>query len=151
MQSNTITFILINLNNIIAMNERTNPVEEQQKINLLVKIKDLTRQIEYNNTANERMQNQINSLKEDIMILEKPKILESDFEIMVKDLADMVSTILDSTADNINDFNPEFEIGYNNEVSISNINLDYDATEDIQRYIEDRFDIIVPDQTQNTN
>jgi len=151
MQSNTITFILINLNNIIAMNERTNPVEEQQKINLLVKIKDLTKQIEYNNTANERMQNQINSLKEDIMILEKPKILESDFEIMVKDLADMVSTILDSTADNINDFNPEFEIGYNNEVSISNINLDYDATEDIQRYIEDRFDIIVPDQTQNTN
>ena len=151
MQSNTITFILINLNNTIAMNERTNPVEEQQKINLLVKIKDLTRQIEYNNTANERMQNQINSLKEDIMILEKPKILESDFEIMVKDLADMVSTILDSTADNINDFNPEFEIGYNNEVSISNINLDYDATEDIQRYIEDRFDIIVPDQTQNTN
>ena len=151
MQSNTITFILINLNNTIAMNERTNPVEEQQKINLLVKIKDLTKQIEYNNTANERMQNQINSLKEDIMILEKPKILESDFEIMVKDLADMVSTILDSTADNINDFNPEFEIGYNNEVSISNINLDYDATEDIQRYIEDRFDIIVPDQTQNTN
>mgnify|MGYP003648722155 FL=1 len=151
MQSNTITFILTNSNNIIAMNERTNPVEEQQKINLLVKIKDLTRQIEYNNTANERMQNQINSLKEDIMILEKPKILESDFEIMVKDLADMVSTILDSTADNINDFNPEFEIGYNNEVSISNINLDYDATEDIQRYIEDRFDIIVPDQTQNTN
>ena len=142
MQSNTITFILINLNNIITMNNKQE-IEE--------KIKDLTRQIEYNNTANERMQNQINSLKEDIMILEKPKILESDFEIMVKDLADMVSTILDSTADNINDFNPEFEIGYNNEVSISNINLDYDATEDIQRYIEDRFDIIVPDQTQNTN
>ena len=151
MQSNTITFILTNSNNIIAMNERTNPVEEQQKINLLVKIKDLTRQIEYNNTANERMQNQINSLKEDIMILEKPKILESDLEIMVQDLTEIVSTILESTSDNINDYNPEFEIGYENEVSISNINLDYDATEDIQRYIEDRFDIIVPDQTQNTN
>jgi len=151
MQSNTITFILINLNNIIAMNERTNPVEEQQKINRLVKIKDLTKQIEYNKTANERMQNQINSLKEDVMILEKPKMLESDLEIMVKDLAEMVSTILDSTADNINDFNPEFQIGYDNEVSISSINLDYDATVDIQRYIEERFNIIVPDQTENTN
>ena len=148
---NTITFILINLNNIIAMNERTNPVEEQQKINRLVKIKDLTKQIEYNKTANERMQNQINSLNEDIMILEKPKMLESDLEIMVKDLAEMVSTILDSTADNINDFNPEFQIGYDNEVSISSINLDYDATVDIQRYIEERFNIIVPDQTENTN
>ena len=111
------------------------------------KIKDLNKQIEYNNTANERMRNQINSLQEDVMILEKPKMLESDLEIMVKDLAEMVSTILDSTADNINDFNPEFQIGYHNEVSISSVNLDYDATEDIQRYIEERFNIIVPDQT----
>ena len=151
MQSNTITFILTNSNNIIAMNERTNPVEEQQKINLLVKIKDLTRQIEYNNTANERMQNQINSLKEDIMILEKPKILESDLEIMVQDLTEIVSTILESTSDNINDYNPEFEIGYENEVSISNINLDYDATEDIKTYLQTRFHTVVPDQTDNTN
>ena len=151
MQSNTITFILINLNNIIAMNERTNPVEEQQKINLLVKIKDLTRQIEYNNTANERMRNQINSLKEDIMILEKPKILESDLEIIIQDITEIVSTILESTSDNINDYNPEFEIGYNNEVSISNICIDYDATEDIKTYLETRFYTVVPDQTQNTN
>ncbi len=142
MQSNTITFILINLNNIITMNKEQ---EIKEKIN------DLTKQIEYNNNSNERMQNQINLLKEDLMILEKPKMLESDLEIMVKDLAEMVSTILDSTADNINDFNPEFQIGYDNEVSISSINLDYDATVDIQRYIEERFDIIVPDQTQNTN
>ena len=133
------------------MNERTNPVEEQKKINLIVKIKDLNKQIEYNNNANERMRNQIDSLEEDIMILEKPKMLESDLEIMVKDLADIVSTILDSTADNINDHNPEFAIGYNNEVSISSVNLDYDATEDIQRYIEERFNIIVPNQTQNIN
>ena len=140
MQSNTITFILINLNNIIVMNKK----DEIEK-----RIKDLTTEIEYNNTTNSRMQDQINSLKEDIMIIEKPKMLESDLEIMVKDLADMVSTILDSTADNINDFNPEFEIGYNNEVSISSINLDYDATVDIQRYIEERFNIIVPDQTEN--
>ena len=115
------------------------------------RIRDLIKEIEYNNSANGRLQEQIDSLKEDIMIFEKPKMLESDLEIMVKDLAEMVSTILDSTADNINDFNPEFTIGYNNEVSISSINLDYDATEDIQRYIEDRFNIIVPDQTENTN
>ena len=142
MQSNTITFILINLNNIITMNNKQE-IEE--------KIKDLTRQIEYNNTANERMRNQINSLKEDIMILEKPKILESDLEIMVQDLTEIVSTILESTSDNINDYNPEFEIGYNNEVSISNICIDYDATEDIKTYLETRFYTVVPDQTQNTN
>ena len=115
------------------------------------RIKDLIKEIDYNNSANGRLQEQIDSLKEDIEILEKPKMLESDLEIMVKDLAEMVSTILDSTADNINHFNPEFQIGYHNEVSISSINLDYDATVDIQRYIEERFNIIVPDQTQNTN
>lgn len=115
------------------------------------RIKDLIKEIDYNNSANGRLQEQIDSLKEDIEILEKPKMLESDLEIMVKDLAEMVSTILDSTADNINDFNPEFQIGYDNEVSISSINLDYDATVDIQRYIEERFNIIVPDQTENTN
>ena len=115
------------------------------------RIKDLIKEIDYNNSANGRLQEQIDSLKEDIEVLEKPKMLESDLEIMVKDLAEMVSTILDSTADNINDFNPEFQIGYDNEVSISSINLDYDATVDIQRYIEERFNIIVPDQTQNTN
>ena len=115
------------------------------------RIRDLIKEIEYNNSANGRLQEQIDSLKEDIEVLEKPKMLESDLEIMVKDLAEMVSTILDSTADNINDFNPEFQIGYDNEVSISSINLDYDATVDIQRYIEERFNIIVPDQTENTN
>ena len=142
MQSNTITFILINLNNIITMNNKQE-IEE--------KIKDLTRQIEYNNTANERMRNQINSLKEDIMILEKPKILESDLEIIIQDITEIVSTILESTSDNINDYNPEFEIGYNNEVSISNICIDYDATEDIKTYLETRFYTVVPDQTDNTN
>ena len=115
------------------------------------KIKDLTKQMEYNNTANERMQKQINLLKEDVMILEKPKILESDLEIIVQDITDIVSTILESTSDNINDYNPEFEIGYENEVSISNINLEYDATEDIKTYLQTRFHTVVPDQTQNTN
>ena len=115
------------------------------------KIKDLIRQIEYNKNANGRMQQQIDSLNEDVMILEKPKILESDLEIMVKDLADMVQGILEDMSKNINDYSPELEMGYNNEVTISSIDLDYDATEDIQRYIEERFNIIVPDQTQNTN
>ena len=115
------------------------------------KIKDLTRQIEYNNTANERMRNQINSLKEDIMIIEKPKILESDLEIMVQDLTEMVSGIFDDMSQNIGDYDTDFEIGYNNEVSISNICLDYDATEDIKTYLQTRFYTVVPDQTQNTN
>ena len=136
------TFILINLNNIIAMNKEQE-IEE--------KIKDLTRQIEYNNTANERMRNQINSLREDIMILEKPKILESDLEIMVQDLTEMVSGIFDDMSQNIGDYDTDFEIGYNNEVSISNICLDYDATEDIKTYLQTRFYTVVPDQTQNTN
>tara|TARA_R100000742_G_C4277396_1_gene99232 strand:+ start:1570 stop:1998 length:429 start_codon:yes stop_codon:yes gene_type:complete len=136
------TFILINLNNIITMNKEQE-IEE--------KIKDLTRQIEYNNTANERMQNQINSLREDIMILEKPKILESDLEIMVQDLTEMVSGIFDDMSQNIGDYDTDFEIGYNNEVSISNICLDYDATEDIKTYLQTRFYTVVPDQTENIN
>ena len=115
------------------------------------RIRDLIKEIDYNNSANGRLQEQIDSLKEDIMILEKPKMLESDLEIMVKDLADMVQGILEDMSKNINDYNPELEMGYNNEVTISSIDLDYDATEDIQKYIEDRFNIIVPDQTENTN
>ena len=142
MQSNIITFILINSNNIIAMNKKQE-IDE--------KIKDLIRQIEYNKNANGRMQQQIDSLNEDIMIIEKPKILESDLEIMVQDITEIVSTILESTSDNINDYNVDFEIGYNNEVSISNICLDYDATEDIKTYLQTRFYTVVPDQTENTN
>ena len=115
------------------------------------RIRDLKKEIEYNNSANGRLQEQIDSLKEDIMIFEKPKMLESDLEIMVMDLADMVQGILEDMSKNISDYKPEFEIGYNNEVLISNIDLDYDATEDIQKYIEDKFNIIVPDQTENTN
>ena len=142
MQSNTITFILINSNNIIAMSKK----QEIDK-----KIKDLIRQIEYNKNANGRMQQQIDSLNEDIMIIEKPKILESDLEIMVQDIAQMVSDIFDDMSQNIGDYDTDFEIGYNNEVSISNICLDYDATEDIKTYLETKFYTVVPDQTQNTN
>ena len=115
------------------------------------RIRDLKKEIEYNNSANGRLQEQKDSLKEDIIIFEKPKMLESDLEIMVMDLADMVQGILEDMSENISDYKPEFEIGYNNEVLISNIDLDYDATEDIQKYIEDKFNIIVPDQTENTN
>ena len=142
MQVITNTFTLINLNNIITMNEK----QEIDK-----KIKDLIRQIEYNKNANGRMQQQIDSLNEDIMILEKPKILESDLEIMVQDIAQMVSDIFDDMSQNIGDYDTNFEIGYNNEVSISNICLDYDATEDIKTYLETKFYTVVPDQTQNTN
>jgi len=115
------------------------------------KIKDLIRQIEYNKNANGRMQQQIDSLNEDIMIIEKPKILESDLEIMVQDIAQMVSDIFDDMSQNIGDYDTDFEIGYNNEVSISNICLDYDATEDIKTYLQTRFYTVVPDQTENTN
>ena len=111
------------------------------------KIKNLTKQMEYNNTANERMQKQINLLKEDVIILEKPKILESDLEIIVQDINEIVSTILESMSYNINDYNPEFEICHENEVLISDINLDYDATEDIKTYLQTRFHTVVPDQT----
>jgi len=142
MQSNIITFILINSNNIIAMNKKQE-IDE--------KIKDLIRQIEYNKNANGRMQQQIDSLNEDIMIIEKPKILESDLEIMVQDIAQMVSDIFDDMSQNIGDYDTDFEIGYNNEVSISNICLDYDATEDIKTYLQTRFYTVVPDQTENTN
>jgi len=142
MQSNIITFILINSNNIIAMNKKQE-IDE--------KIKDLIRQIEYNKNANGRMQQQIDSLNEDIMIIEKPKILESDLEIMVQDIADMVQGILEDMSNHINDYNPELEMGYNNEVTISSIDLDYDATEDIKTYLQTRFYTVVPDQTENTN
>tara|TARA_R100001460_G_scaffold42450_1_gene78580 strand:+ start:653 stop:1027 length:375 start_codon:yes stop_codon:yes gene_type:complete len=124
-------------------------MNEKQEIDK--KIKDLIRQIEYNKNANGRMQQKIDSLNEDIMILEKPKILESDLEIMVQDLAQMVSDIFDDMSQNIGDYDTDFEIGYNNEVSISNICLDYDATEDIKTYLETKFYTVVPDQTQNTN
>ena len=142
MQVITNTFTLINLNNIITMNNK----QEIDK-----KIKDLIRQIEYNKNANGRMQQQIDSLNEDIMILEKPKILESDLEIMVQDLTEMVQGILEDMSNHINDYSPELEMGYNNEVTISSIDLDYDATEDIKTYLQTRFYTVVPDQTENIN
>ena len=82
-------------------------MNEKQEIDK--KIKDLIRQIEYNKNANGRMQQKIDSLNEDIMILEKPKILESDLEIMVQDLAQMVSDIFDDMSQNICDYDTKKE------------------------------------------
>ena len=105
------------------------------------KIRDLNSQITYNHEFNTNLQQQVNKLDTELMKIQKPKILESDLEIIVQDITEIVSTILESTSDNINDYNPEFEIGYENQVSISNINLDYDATEDIKTYLQTRFQI----------
>ena len=121
------------------------------------KIDDLNRQVEYNNQSNKRMLDQLNSLEleklylKELMIIQKPQITEGEFECLVQDMADLMSDLFSDMSQNINDYEPEFEIGYSNEVSISNICLDYDATDDIKNTLEARFKINVPDQTENTN
>ena len=115
------------------------------------KIDDLNRQVEYNNQSNKRMLEQLNSLETELMIIKKPEITNFDFECVVQDMAELISDLFIDMSQNINDYEPEFEIGYSNEVSISNICLDYDPTEDIKNTLEARFKINVPDQTQNTN
>ena len=142
MQSITNTFILTNLNNTITMNKQD---EIQHKID------DISKQIEYNNQSNKRMQDQLNLLETELMIIQKPVITEGEFECVVQDMAELMSDLFSDMSQNINDYEPEFEIGYSNEVSISNICLDYDATEDIKNILEARFKINVPDQTENTN
>ena len=115
------------------------------------KIDDLNRQVEYNNQSNKRMLDQLNSLEKELMIIQKPQITEGEFECLVQDMAELMSDLFSDMSQNINDYEPEFEIGYSNEVSISNICLDYDATDDIKNTLEARFKINVPDQTENTN
>jgi hypothetical protein len=115
------------------------------------KIDDLNKQVEYNNQSNKRMLDQLNSLETELMIIKKPEIENFDFECVVQDMAELISDLFSDMSQNINDYEPEFEIGYSNEVSISNICLDYDPTEDIKSILEARFKINVPDQTQNTN
>ena len=115
------------------------------------KIDDISKQIEYNNQSNKRMQDQLDLLETELMIIKKPEISNFDFECVVQDMAELMLDLFDDTSQNINDYNPEFEIGYNNEVSISNICLDYDPTEDIKLLLEARFKINVPDQTEDTN
>jgi len=115
------------------------------------KIDDISKQIEYNNQSNKRMQDQLDLLETELMIIKKPEISNFDFDRVVQDMAELMLDLFDDTSQNINDYNPEFEIGYNNEVSISNICLDYDPTEDIKLLLEARFKINVPDQTEDTN
>ena len=114
------------------------------------KIDDLNRQVESNNHSNKRMLDQLNSLEKELMIIQKPQITEGEFECLVQDMAELMSDLFSDMSQNINDYEPEFEIGYSNEVSISNICLDYDPTEDIKNILETRFDI-GPDQTEKTN
>jgi hypothetical protein len=109
------------------------------------KIDDLNRQIEYNNQCNKRMLDQLNLLEAELMIIQRPQITEAEFERLVHDMSDLMSDILHDVSANVNDYTMDFEIGYNNEVSISDISLDYDATDDIMNILLTRFDI-GPDQ-----
>ena len=110
------------------------------------KIDDLNRQVEYNNQSNKRMLDQLNLLETELMIIKKPEITNFDFECLVHDMSDLMSDILHDVSANVNDYTMDFEIGYNNEVSLSDISLDYDATDDIKNILEARFKINVPDQ-----
>jgi len=83
------------------------------------------------------IQGQINSLEKDIMIIEKPKILESDLEIMVQDIAQMMSNILVDTSQNIWEH--------------KGLRGRRKFYKDIKKYLEERFHTVVPDQTQNIN
>lgn len=114
------------------------------------KIDDLNRQVEYNNQSNKRMLDQLNLLETELMIIQRPQITEAEFERLVHDMSDLMSDILHDVSANINDYTMDFEIGYNNEVSLSDISLDYDATDDIKNILKTRFDI-GPDQKENTN
>ena len=114
------------------------------------KIDDLNRQIEYNNQCNKRILDQLNLLETELMIIQKPQITEAEFELLVHDMSNLMSDILHDVSANVNDYTMDFEIGYNNEVSISDISLDYDATDDIMNILLTRFDI-GPDQKENTN
>ena len=114
------------------------------------KIDDLNRQVEYNNQSNKRMLDQLNLLETELMIIQRPQITEAEFERLVHDMSDLMSDILHDVSANVNDYTMDFEIGYNNEVSLSDISLDYDATDDIKNILKTRFDI-GPDQKENTN
>ena len=109
------------------------------------KIDDLNRQVEYNNQSNKRMLDQLNLLETELMIINKPEIENFDFECVVQDMAELMSDLFSDMSQNINDYAMDFEIGYNNEVSLSDISLDYDATDDIKNILVTRFDI-GPDQ-----
>lgn len=123
-----------------------------EEINL--KIDDISKQIKYNNESNNRMENQLSLLQDELMKKLLPDITRVEFNSLLDGITDLITDILADTSRNINDYDAEFEIGYSNEVTLSSINLDYDATDDVRILLEERFNINVleqPEETEDTN
>ena len=119
-----------------------------------LKIDDLSKQIKFNNESNNRMEDQVSSLQDELIKKLLPDITLVEFNSVLDGMTDLISDILADMSANINDYDAEFEIGYSNEVTLSNINLDYDAADDVRRLLEERFNINVleqPEETEDTN
>ena len=119
-----------------------------------LKIDDLSKQIKFNNESNNRMEDQLSSLQDVLVKKLLPDITRVEFNSVLDGMTDLISDILADMSANINDYDAEFEIGYSNEVTLSNINLDYDAADDVRRLLEERFNINVleqPEETEDTN
>ena len=119
-----------------------------------LKIDDLSKQIKFNNESNNRMEDQLSSLQDVLVKKLLPDITRVKFNSVLDGMTDLISDILADMSANINDYDAEFEIGYSNEVTLSNINLDYDAADDVRRLLEERFNINEleqPEETEDTN
>ena len=119
-----------------------------------LKIDDLSKQIKFNNESNNRMEDQLSSLQDVLVKKLLPDITRVKFNSVLDGMTDLISDILADMSANINDYDAEFEIGYSNEVTLSSINLDYDAADDVRRLLEERFNINVleqPEETEDTN
>jgi len=119
-----------------------------------LKIDDLSKQIKFNNESNNRMEDQLSSLQDVLVKKLLPDITRVEFNSVLDGMTDLISDILADMSANINDYDAEFEIGYSNEVTLSSINLDYDAADDVRRLLEERFNINVleqPEETEDTN
>ena len=119
-----------------------------------LKIDDLSKQIKFNNESNNRMEDQLSSLQDVLVKKLLPDITQVEFNSVLDGMTDLISDILADMSANINDYDAEFEIGYSNEVTLSNINLDYDAADDVRRLLEERFNINEleqPEETEDTN
>jgi len=119
-----------------------------------LKIDDLSKQIKFNNESNNRMEDQLSSLQDVLVKKLLPDITRVEFNSVLDGMTDLISDILADMSANINDYDAEFEIGYSNEVTLSNINLDYDAADDVRRLLEERFNINEleqPEETEDTN
>jgi len=119
-----------------------------------LKIDDLSKQIKFNNESNNRMEDQLSSLQDVLVKKLLPDITRVEFNSVLDGMTDLISDILADMSANINDYDAEFEIGYSNEVTLSSINLDYDAADDVRRLLEERFNINEleqPEETEDTN